>query len=431
MKTYDAIIIGGGLAGLTAAIELAKADLSALVLEKAGKPGGRAATLNKDGALFNLGGHALYIGGEAERWFGENGLEIPGSRPDTKGLAIWNGRLSPLPGDPISLVASKLLSWPGKAKLLGALLRMGKADFEALSRTSLREWAEREIGDPMVRHIFYALCRTATYTQDPDRQCAGPALRQASRSLKSGVKYVNGGWQTIVDRLREKAIALGADIRTGSSVQEIVREDGRAKGVRCADGETILARAVVSTASPAATFGMVQGAEETALRGWKEEARPAMAASLDLALRKLPLPDRQFAMGLDRPVLFSDHSRAATLSDNGSIVVHLTKYNGPGENDAKADEKLLEETMSLIHPGWEKEVVARRYAPNLAVVHDYPHLGRTSAKVGPEVAGIRGLYVAGDWASHGELLADAAVASAVRAGKSVAQAGRTAAEVRI
>ncbi len=417
MAKYDAIIIGGGLAGLVTAIELAKAGRSALVLERSDKPGGRAITVKRGGALFNLGGHALYIGGEADRLFDRYGLRLEGDKPGTKGLAIWNGALSPLPGDPKSLLTSKLLGWPGKAKLLSTIMKISKADLAALSRVSLRQWAEEEIGDPMVRHIFYALCRTATYTQDPDRQCAGPALKQVRRSLKTGVRYLDGGWQTIVDRLRDKALAAGADIRAGKSVKEIMHADGEVQGVLCADGETILANAVVSTASPAATCAMAAGEGIETLRRWKDEARPAMAACLDLALRKLPVPGRHLAIGLDQPVFFTDHSRASRLSDDGSIVVHLIKYNGFDQREAKEDERLLERTMSLLHPGWEREVVERQYLPNMTVVHDYPHLGRTVADVGPEVPEIRGLFVAGDWAGHGELLADAAVASALRAAK--------------
>ncbi|MFC4302270.1 phytoene desaturase family protein [Cohnella boryungensis] len=421
MRRYDAVIIGGGLAGLIAAIELAEAGKTALVLEKSGKLGGRAMTVNKNGALFNLGGHALYAGGEADRLFRRYGLKLTGGSPAAKGTAIWNGQLAPLPGDPLSLLSSKLLGWLGKGRLVRLLLKIAKADDVGLRAVSLREWAEREIGDPMVRHIFYALCRTATYTQDPDYQSAGPALKQVRRSLKAGgVKYVDGGWQSIVDQLRDKAAALGVRIHSGASVQEIRHERGATIGVRCADGAEIAAAAVISTASPAATFAMTPGAEGTALRRWKEEARPMYAASLDLALRRLPTADRHLAIGLDRPIFFAHHSRVARLSENGTIVVHVMKYNGLGGQDAKADERQLEQTMSLLHPGWEKEVAARQYLPNIAVVHDYPHIGRTFPDAGPEVPEIRGLCVAGDWASHGELLVDAAAASALRAARLVA-----------
>jgi phytoene dehydrogenase-like protein len=96
-------------------------------------------------------------------------------------------------------------------------------------------------------------------------------------------------------------------------------------------------------------------------------------------------------------------------------VVHLIKYNDFSGNDSKSDEKQLEQTMDILHPNWRQEVVARQYLPTITVAHDYAHIGRTVPQPGPAVPEIRGLYAAGDWAGHNELLADAAAASAKRA----------------
>ncbi|MGG3885060.1 FAD-dependent oxidoreductase [Brevibacillus panacihumi] len=63
MRTYDAAVIGGGLSGLTSAIYLAKAGLSIVLLEKSNQLGGRSVTVKKNGAMLNLGLHALYKGG--------------------------------------------------------------------------------------------------------------------------------------------------------------------------------------------------------------------------------------------------------------------------------------------------------------------------------------------------------------------------------
>lgn len=143
-----------------------------------------------------------------------------------------------------------------------------------------------------------------------------------------------------------------------------------------------------------------------------------MAACLDLGLRKLPEGGRDIAMGLDQPIFFSHHTVNAQLSDNGTLVVHLVKYNGPGESDPKADERLLTAAMNTLHPGWEDEVVARQFLPNITVVHDTLHRGRSSRFTGPAVE-VRGLYVAGDWVTHGEMLADASAASAKRAATAI------------
>ena len=71
--------------------------------------------------------------------------------------------------------------------------------------------------------------------------------------------------------------------------------------------------------------------------------------------------------------------------------------------------------MDAIQPGWRKEVIARQYLPNMTAVYDYIHVGRLDNAPGPAVPQVRGLYVAGDWAGHGELLVDAAAASGRRA----------------
>ena len=65
MEKVDVAIIGGGLAGLTAANYLAKEGKNVIVFDKSNRLGGRSMTKNETGALFNIGAHALYSGGEA------------------------------------------------------------------------------------------------------------------------------------------------------------------------------------------------------------------------------------------------------------------------------------------------------------------------------------------------------------------------------
>ncbi|MFF3925797.1 hypothetical protein [Paenibacillus lactis] len=70
--------------------------------------------------------------------------------------------------------------------------------------------------------------------------------------------------------------------------------------------------------------------------------------------------------------------------------------------------------LDLVQPGWREELIVKQYLPKMTVSHDFMHVnGRVNP--GPAVPEISGLYVAGDWASHGELLVDAATASAKRA----------------
>ena len=54
------IIIGAGPAGLTAAYELSKHEVPAVVLEADSVVGGLARTVNYKGYLFDIGGHRFY-----------------------------------------------------------------------------------------------------------------------------------------------------------------------------------------------------------------------------------------------------------------------------------------------------------------------------------------------------------------------------------
>jgi len=76
------VVVGGGPAGLTAAWALMKAGVDSLVLEKDMQVGGHARTVDKDGFLFDVGGHRFFTKmPEVERiWrevLGERFLRVP------------------------------------------------------------------------------------------------------------------------------------------------------------------------------------------------------------------------------------------------------------------------------------------------------------------------------------------------------------------
>ncbi|MGH1297836.1 phytoene desaturase family protein [Bacillus pretiosus] len=415
MKHFDVAIVGGGLAGLTASIYLAKAGRKVIVLEKSSHFGGRGRTINKNGICMNLGAHALYRGGEAFIAFNELGVNLPGGIPSTKAHGIWKGDIYTIPTDFRSILSTPLLSWSAKVQFARLMIHLGKLDVGKVPKMSLTTWAENEIKDPMVRNIFYALCRTTTYTYAPTIQLASSVLKQIQLSIKEGVLYVDGGWETIITNLRNIASTSGVQFLAKKHVLKIEHCDGKQR-IQCFDDEVFEAGAVIVTTPPKEACKIIKGAEGTSLQKWCEQSIQVTVAALDIGLKQLPNPLHHFALGLDQPIFFTNQSRAAKLSEDGSIVVSLIKYHNPvlELNHIQEDKEQLENAMELLHPNWKREVVAQQYLPKITVVYDFPHIDRVE-KPGPNIPGMPGVYVAGDWAGHDEILADAAVASGKRA----------------
>ncbi|MCC3357835.1 phytoene desaturase family protein [Bacillus sp. REN16] len=412
MEKVDVAIVGSGLAGLTAANYLAKEGKNVIIFEKANRLGGRSMTHNVNGALFNIGAHALYKGGEAMTIFKELGVEISGKNALIQTHGIWKNKVIPFATGIGSLLSSPLFSWSEKFEFTQLIIQIWKMNIDKIMPVSIRDWAEKEIKSPMIRHHFYALCRTATYTHAPELQQARAVLRQLQRSLKTGVIYVDGGWETIVSDLRKKAENLGVKIRNHSRV-ESVENRHPLKTIHFANGETIDAENVILAVPPNEACRLI---ENSSLSLWKEQAVPITASALDLCLTHLPNPDHQFVLGLDQPIFFTNESRAAKVCKKGNVVVHVVRYHDPScpDYDPHANKEQMEETMDLLHPGWRNALLTQQFLPKITVVYDFPRVDRLGP-AGPEVPSTQGLYIAGDWASHEELLADGAVASGKRA----------------
>jgi phytoene dehydrogenase-like protein len=306
------------------------------------------------------------------------------------------------------------------ARLLGAV---NKFDARGIERLSLREWTESEIRHPDARRLFQAFIRVSTYTDDPERQSAGAAIAQLQLALASGVLYLDGGWQTLVQGLRDEAEKEGVKIIIGERVKAVER-DGRVRGLRMADDSFYASQAVVIATGPGEVCDLVEKSEGTVLAEWAREAIPVRAACLDVALKYLPDPRALFALGIDRPLYFSVHSATAMLAPENGAVIHAAKYLGanPGA-DPRSVERELEEMFDLMQPGWRDAVVGRRFLPAMTVSNALAVAvkGGVTGRPRPDAPGVEGLYVAGDWVGPEGMLADASMASAKMAAETVAR----------
>ncbi len=410
---WDAVVIGGGLAGLTASIYLARAGRKVVLLEKSPQTGGRAATKELGGARLNLGAHALYA--SALGILREVGVEPRGGSPKPGGPLVFKREGGETAVPLWKLLVGSFLAWPEKTELIRFYAQIRKTETSALQGISLQRYLEDRIRSPRVRNIAMALVRVSTYCDAPELASAGAAIDQLRHS---SVLYVNGGWQTIADRLRAQAQTAGVAIRCGAAAREISGADPEMT-VTLKDGTRLQTRRVLSTAGPKETLALLDAPLPAGEADAFSRLVPVYAACLDLVVAGLPQPKTTFSLGADRPWYFSNHSAAATFTDNPEhSVVHVMKYLPAGKDtDARQDERELERFLDLIQPGWRKHVVQRRFLPHMLVSNAVvaARTGGYAGRPGPVVEGRPGLYVAGDWVGSEGMLLNASLASAKEA----------------
>lgn len=415
----DVVVIGGGLAGLAAAF-LARAGRAVILYEKSRALGGRARTMERDGFALNLGPHALYRKGAGAPILEALGVRWTGRAPQQSGYGVVGGRLAPLPAGPRSFLTTKLLTGGAKRELLTLLPRLMRLDTDALRGVPLDTWIAGAIHHQELRQFMSMLIRTTTYTADSTRLSAGEALAQTRLGLLGNVDYLDGGWQTLIDSLRDAARRSGVRIVADTRVIAITRTvgSGAARGVRLDDGTTTDAAAVIAAIGPDTTAKLVADGPTTPPLAWAERAIPVEMACLNLGLRGLPIPTAKLTFGLDRPLYLSVHSAVARLAPAGGAVVHVGKYLRADERTTPdADRRELEGLLDLVQPGWRDQVVARSFMPRMTVMNALITAadGGLPGRPGPAVPGVPGLYVAGDWVGPTGMLADAALASAKQA----------------
>lgn len=402
-------VVGGGLAGLSAAIAAAEAGATVTLFDARRELGGRARTHVADGFARNQGPHALYRAGAARAALRRWGVPISGHVPSLRG-----GELA-VDGELRRAARPSTLGHDGRHGLRRLLSpgAAGRADGRTMSA-----WLDDELPAGRARDAAAALVRLTSYGGDLDHADAAALITQVHRATR-GVLYLDGGWTSLVVGLTTVAQRHGVRIERDRKVTA-VEQDGGGWAVETGRGAAAFDAVVLASGGAEHAAALLGGASPT-LDQWATTAHPVVAGCLDVALARLPNRDHTNVVGLDEPTYCIVHSLTARLAPDDGAVVHVLRY---GDDLADADElrRSLEAQLDRAQPGWRDVLVDARFGRRLTVAHDVPRpesAGRPDVVL-PDLAGV---LVSGDWITGDGLLADAAVSSGIRAG-TLAATGR-------
>ncbi len=297
MDTRRVVIIGAGIGGLAAALDLSAQGLNVTVLERAATPGGKMRQLDVGGAPIDAGPTVFTMRSVFEDLFDRAGASLDDhvtlTPLDILARHAWSdgGRLdlfadaeasadavADFAGGPEAL---RFRAFAREARTIYAMLDksfMGaeKPSLAGLTRNlyldGLRNplelfrlrpfetlWAAlgRSFGDPRLRQLFG---RYATYCGSSP--FAAPAtLMLIAHAEQAGVWSVSGGMHALARAICGLATVKGARFRFGAHVARIRTGPSGVDGVELADGEVLMADAVVFNGDYAAlSAGMLGGA---------------------------------------------------------------------------------------------------------------------------------------------------------------------------
>ena len=276
-KSPDAIVVGGGFAGLAAATLLAENGARVLLLEARPHLGGGARSwIDPDtGSVVDNGQHLfmgsyrqtlLFLGriGSLDRLRLQPRLRVPFLETGGEASAFS------LPSLPIFSwsVAAGLLHYPGLAfheRL--RLLRVGRevrrrtraggsAPADALDDQSVASWlAGLGQGTAAVERLWNPLA-IATLNEDPGRASAAmflPVLRELLLGGSSGSRLGVAGVglsELYADPASHFLRARGSEVRLRAQVRQVLLAGGRCSGVLLADGTRVASPDVIAAAPP-------------------------------------------------------------------------------------------------------------------------------------------------------------------------------------
>ena len=300
---YDCIVIGSGLAGMTAANTLARAGHTVLLLEQHYKLGGMATWFRRPGGhIFDISLHGFPVGmiKSCRRYWT---AEIADSIVQLKNIRFDNPMFSLTTSfnrEDFTRLLVEQFRVPAEsvAAFFDAARGMNFYDDQT---TTVRQLFERFF--PGREDVIRLLMEPITYANGSTLE--DPAISYGivfSNFMSKGVFTFQGGTDRLIKLMHDELLRSGVDVRIKADVQNIEVRGGRVRAVTV-NGRTIRTRAVVSNSNLKSTIFQLVG-EQHFDRDFVDQARAVRLNNSSCQVYMALKPGEQIDEGLG-DLLFS------------------------------------------------------------------------------------------------------------------------------
>jgi oxygen-dependent protoporphyrinogen oxidase len=208
-SSYDVLVIGAGISGMSAAVYAARAGRRCLVLEKAKAPGGAICTTRtRDGFWYELGAHTLYNS------YGSL-LEL------LTACQLRDAVLERTKAPYRMLVDGKIRSVPSQLAVGELVASAWRAFTEKKTGKSVGAYYGRLVGKRNWKHVFSPLLSAVPSQHADDFPAEMLFKRRPRRKDFPRTFSLKNGLSTLVERL---AAVEGVTVRVGAEVRSIARQ---------------------------------------------------------------------------------------------------------------------------------------------------------------------------------------------------------------
>jgi phytoene dehydrogenase-like protein/NAD-dependent dihydropyrimidine dehydrogenase PreA subunit len=362
--SFDVVVIGAGIGGLSAGALLAHRGYNTLVIERSPSVGGRYGSLKHGNIVYPNGGSLIQVGGPVEEVFEEVGAEFDVVNPGR--FKYWvkgKGWIDPGEGGGQFRRALIMVSEDEEAvsRVLGSLRDVLQS--QQYPDGTMLDWLSSLSDNAGIKGIFQAIVATAFGPEDVPAKNFFALLALTSGK---GAGLAHYGGIRLMQTLAKSIVRNGGQVWNRTKARRIVMDGDKVAGVEVSrpDGDfTIPARVVVSNSGPFQTIDLA-GSDNfgpSYLAHVEDRIKPMYAPSFHIVGTKSLLGEGYagfaYMIGSRRICTMFDATAIAGWSPDGVRITEAYPFVVP-DPDIHPDPALwvaeAEQDLDEISPGWRE-----------------------------------------------------------------------------